>query len=341
MARLAAALLALTLSACGPREEPVSPSASQAAGAAAIDVPVVEVQTLSVPVRVEVTGQVTAVSQALLSSKLQGTVREVRVREGAVVKRGQILVVLDNRDLQANLARAEAEVENARGRLARMERLFRDESVAKQELDDASRAYKVAEAGRQAALAQLSYTIIAAPFDGVVTEKRIEAGELASPGQPLLRIEDPRHLRLEATVAEGDVKAVSRGEAIPVIIDALDGEPLKGTVAQVLPAGDPATHTFQVKVTLPPTPGLKTGMFGRMQFDTGTSRAMVVPAAAVVARGDLTGVFVVGADHLARLRWIKVGRTLGGQVEVLSGLNNGERVLAEGARGVDGARIAP
>lgn len=222
-----------------------------------------------------------------------------------------------------------------------MERLFAVESVAKQELDNASRAFKVAEAGKQAALAKLSYTVIKAPFDGVITEKQVEVGELASPGQALLKMEDPQHLRLESTVAEGDLKAIARGDTISVIIDALGPEPLKGTIAQILPAGDPSTHSFLVKTDLPPTPGLKTGMFGRMQFDKGVSASMVVPRSAVLERGQLTGVFVVGPDTIAHLRWIKVGRTLNDRMEVLSGLNVGERVLAEAAKGADGARVEP
>ena len=111
--------------------------------------------------------------------------------------------------------------------------------------------------------AQLSYTAVKAPFDGVITEKKVEAGELASPGQPLLKMEDPWRLRLETTVGEGDLKAVSRGEKIPVVIDALGGQALTGIVSQILPAGDPQTHTFVVKVDLPKTVGLKAGMFGR------------------------------------------------------------------------------
>jgi RND family efflux transporter MFP subunit len=199
----------------------------------------------------------------------------------------------------------------------------------------------VAEAGKQAALAQLSYTVVTAPFDGVITEKKIEVGELASPGQVLLKIEDPRRLRLEATVAERDLKAVSRGDRLAVVIDALDARALSGTVAQVLPTGDPATHTFLVKIDLPPTPGLKSGMFGRVQLDTGSSETLVVPKAARVERGALTGVFVVGPDMIARLRWVKVGRSVGDGVEILSGLNPGERVLADGSKGSDSVRVQP
>ena len=108
---------------------------------------------------------------------------------------------------------------------------------------------------------------------------------------------------------------------------------------EILPAGDPQTHTFIVKVDLPKTPGLKSGMFGRFQLDKGTSQTILVPASAVVERGELTSVFVVGTDRIARLRWIKAGRRFDQQREILSGVNAGERILMDGSRGVDGASV--
>lgn len=331
----------VALAGCGPSEAPAPPPADRSRPAL-IQAELTVARLVQAPLRVEVTGRVTAATQATLSSKVQGMVQEVRVREGSAVIKGQTLVVLDNRDLKAELARADAEVDNARSHWRRMEQLFASEAVSRQELENAVRAYKVAEAARKGVLARLSYTEIKAPFAGVVTEKNVEAGELASPGQPLLKIEDPQHLRLEATVAENDVKAVSPGGRVTVVIDALDAQrPLTGTIAQILPSGDPATHTFVVKVDLPSTPGLKAGMFGRMQLDRGTAETIVVPRSAVVERGELTGVFAVGPDMIARLRLIKVGRVLGEEVEVLSGLAVGERVLADGTKGLDGVPVQP
>jgi RND family efflux transporter MFP subunit len=332
---MAAVLLA---SGCGSKDEPAVPAVS-AAPVATIQASVVEIQTTQAPIRVEVTGLVTPIFQAVLSSRIQGTIDQLLVREGTTVVKGQPLIQLDSRDVEADMARASAEVENAKAQLDRMETLYRQDAVSKQEMENATRVYKVAEANRKAVLAQLSYTVVKAPFDGVITEKLVEAGELASPGQPLLRMENPRQLRLEATVAEGDLRSVSRGDKISVIVDALEGRTLAGVVAQILPAGDPQTHTFTVKVDLPPAPGLKTGMFGRFQLDKGTSKTILVPETAVVERGELTSVFAVGADRIARLRWIKTGRRLDKQVEILSGVNVGESVLLEAARGIDGAIV--
>lgn len=331
-----AALLLLT--GCGSKEEPVTPVVS-ASSQKTIQASIVEVKHTSVPIRVEVTGQVAPIFQATLSSRIQGTIDQLLVREGTKVSKGQLLIQLDSRDLQADLARANAEVENAKAHLDRMNQLYAQDAVSKQEMENATRAFRVAEADRNAVEAQLSYTTVRAPFDGVITEKKVEAGELASPGQPLLKMENPQHLRLEATVAEGDLRSVSRGDKIPVVIDALEGQAVVGTVSQILPAGDPQTHTFMVKVDLSKAVGLKTGMFGRFPLEKGATQTILVPSTALVQRGELSSLYVIGADRIARLRWVKPGRHFEKHVEILSGLNEGEHVLTDGNRGIDGAIV--
>jgi RND family efflux transporter MFP subunit len=328
----------LLFAGCGPKDEANVPAVS-AAPQTIIHAGVVDVKVSEVPIRVEVTGQVETEYQATLSSRIQGTIEKVLVREGTQVKKGQILIELDNRDLQAELERTVAEVDNAKAHVARIKSLYEQDAVSKQEMENATRTFKVSEANRRAVLAQLSYTVVKAPFDGVITERKVEAGELASSGQTLLKMEDPDRLRLEAMVAESDLKAIALGRKIPVMIDALPGESLLGTVSRILPAGDPQTHTFRVKVDLPPTPGLRTGMFGRLQLDKGVSRTIVLPLSAVIERGELTSVFVVDPDHVARLRWVRLGRRFDQQTEILSGLNEGERVLIDASRGSDGATV--
>lgn len=332
-------VLAILLSTgCGSKEEPVAPVVS-AAPQKTIQAAVVEAKPVSVPIRVEVTGQVAPIFQATLSSRIQGTIDTLLVREGSKVSKGQLLIRLDSRDLQADLARAHAEIENAKAHLDRMNQLYAQDAVSKQEMENATRAHRVADANRKAVEAQLSYTTVRAPFDGIITEKQVEAGELASPGQPLLKMEDPLRLRLEATVAEGDLRLVSRGDKIRVVIDAVGGQELIGIVSQILPAGDPQTHTFTVKVDLPKVEGLRTGMFGRFPLEKGVTQTILVPVTALVERGELSSVYVVGSDQIARLRWVKVGRRFAQHVELLSGINESERVLMDGSRGVDGAAV--
>ncbi len=303
----------------------------------------VEVQETEFPLRVEATGIVAAKTKATLASKIQGIVEEVRVREGDIVERNQVLVVLEGRDLKAELARAQAELDNAAIQLARMKRLHAEDSVAQQEFDNAQRNFKVAKARKEATLARLSYTKVKAPFRGLVTERLIEPGEFTSPGQPLLKLEDPSSLQLEVTVPESDVQALREGDGLSVIIDALartgTDTRLAGTITKIVPAGDPATHTFLVKVALPTLPGLRSGMFGRALFAREHVKTLVVPHDSLVSRHELTGVFVLGVDGLLHLRWIKTGRSFDSMVEVLSGLTQGERILAVGSEGIDGAKV--
>lgn len=334
------ALAFLPLAGCGVKEES-TPVTNSSEARRTIRAEVIKVVQTSVPIRIEVTGLVAAVYQATLSSRIQGTIDTLLVREGTVVSKGQPVIRLDSRDVEAELARAVAEIENARAHLDRMNQLFEKDAVSKQEMENAVRAYKVAEANRKAIEAQLSYTIVRAPFDGVITEKLVEAGELASPGQPLLRMENTQQLRLEATIGERDIPSLSPGDKISVVIDALGAQELTGTVARILPAGDPQTHTFTVKVDLPATPGLKSGMFGRFQLERGRHPTILLPDTAVAERGQLVSVFVVGPDGIASLRWVKTGRRFDNQVEILSGVNVGESVLREAAIGVDGALVNP
>ncbi len=309
---------------------------------------VVTAQRVDIPIQIEVTGLVVAKTEATLSSKIRGIVQEVNVREGDVVRQGQRLVVLESRDLQAALAHAEAELENAQITLARMERLFKEDSVAKQELDNARRVFKGTQATKQGAQAQLSYAVIKAPFPGQITDRMIEPGEFASPGHFLLKLEDPHHLRLEVMVPEKDLQAFTQGKSLPIIIDALqhDGvpSPVTGTIAQVVPTGDSSTHTFLGKIDLPTVPELKSGMFGRAVYTKSRMQTTIVPVSSLLTRNGLTGVFVVQPDQVIRLRWVKAGRNVDGglpfsAMEILSGLNPDESILANAEQGVDGARL--
>lgn len=331
----------LALMGCGQGQEPTGSAGTPPTMAVqpAIQAAVIEVKSGQVPVTVEVTGQVAAVYQATLAGRIQGTIDNLLVREGSFVRKGQTLVVLDNRDLQAELSRVTAELDNADAHRSRMKDLYRKDAVSKQEMENATRAFRVAEAGRRAVVAQLSYTVVKAPFDGVITEKYVEIGELASPGQPLLKMEDPEQLRLEATIAESDVGVVSVGSSVPIVIDALGSDPFTGKVSQILPAGDPQTHTFTMKVDLPKTNGLKSGMFGRLRLEKGMSTTLLLPKSAFIERGELASVFVVGSDQVARLRWVKVGRRLAHGVEILSGVDAGERVIVDATKGRDGALV--
>jgi RND family efflux transporter MFP subunit len=328
----------------------------------------------------QATGTVRAKTAAVLSSKVMGYIRQVRISPGDRVSTGQTLVVLDSRDLdtslrQAKAAREEAasatlEVQNAiQAAKANLELadvtdkrtsdLFDKKSVSNQEYDEANAKLKVAQAAYQMALSkqkQLTskiqqaeeavqsaeilrgYSEIKAPFDGIITDKRAEEGALAAPGTPLLTIEQAGALRLEAAVDEELLGTARLGQSVEVKVEAAD-RTVQGRVSEIVPSVDPASRTFTVKIDLPGTPILRSGMFARARFPSGSKRALVVPVEAIAEQGQLQSVMVV-ENGVARTRHITAGERRDGQIEVLSGLAVGEIVVSPRSSALrDGARV--
>ncbi|HUB86527.1 MAG TPA: efflux RND transporter periplasmic adaptor subunit, partial [Verrucomicrobiae bacterium] len=169
---------------------------------------------------------------------------------------------------------------------------------------------------------------VTAPFAGVITRKDADVGDLAAPGKPLLEMEDPLHLRLEADVPEALVDKVKLGDKLSVRVDALETN-LIGVISEIAPSADSDSRTFVVKLDLPSVLGLRAGQFGRVAVPTGEVSALRVSASAVVQRGDMQLLFVV-TDRHAQLRIVKSGAQVGDEVEIVSGLNSGEQVVTSG-----------
>ncbi|MEW6300733.1 MAG: efflux RND transporter periplasmic adaptor subunit, partial [Thermodesulfobacteriota bacterium] len=199
---------------------------------------------------------------------------------------------------------------------------------------------KIAQAEAEVAHAMVAVddATLRAPFAGIVTAKPAEVGTLAAPGIPLLTIEEERY-RLEATVPESAVGQVGKGQTATVLIDAVQKQ-LTGPVVEIVPAADPRSRTFTVKVDLPLEPELRSGLYGKAQFAIGQTTLLTVPRTAVVERGQLQGVFVLEQDQRAHLRLVKTGKVYGNQIEILAGLHPGERVIVAGVAQVsDGSRV--
>jgi RND family efflux transporter MFP subunit len=191
----------------------------------------------------------------------------------------------------------------------------------------------------------LSYTKILSPIDGIVTAKPAEVGQMASPGTPILTVEDDSHYRLEVLVEESRIGRIHLGDPVRVSIDALGQKPMEGRVSEIVPSLDPASRSFIVKVDLqsPEAPTVfRSGLFGKARFNTGTKKVLTVPLQSVLERGQLTFVYVVDPAKIARMRLIQTGKTYGDRVEVLSGLSEGDQVILEPLSAVkDGAAVEP
>jgi RND family efflux transporter MFP subunit len=362
--RLIPILLALTaFTGCSSNRETAS-----AAPETVSNVSVVTVHPTNVPDLVEEVGTVRAVQTSQLASQMMGNIVEIRAHEGDRVRRGQVLAVIDDAQPRAGLDRATAaELASGQGISAadsdlalaeatfkRYQTLYDRKSVSPQEFDEVKARYQATQARRdmaragqvqaKAALQQahttLAYTRVLAPFDGVVTEKKADVGTLASPGMPLFTLEDVRHYRFEATVNETDLRYVRAGQQVPILIDALGDKELKAKVVEIVPAADPASRTFLVKLDLPADTQLRSGLFGRAHFARGERTSLLIPRSAVVERGQLQGVYILDQNKIASLRYITLGKPSGQQVEVLAGLQDGEGVIAEpGSRELGGKKI--
>lgn len=296
-----------------------------------------------VPHAVQATGSVRPWARVSPGTKILGRVEEVTVREGDRVSRGQMLVRLERRDLEAAVeqaraavAMAEAELDRAGAQHDRMRSLQARGSVTDKNLEDAVAGFRVAEAALRQARANLSaaevtlgYADVRSPVGGFVTAKRVEAGDMASPGVALLEVEDLARVKVILTVPESDVVGLAPGAPARVTVDALASS-WDANVNRINPSGDPASRTFDVELVLENADGrLKSGMFARATFARGTREALLVPAGSVVKRGALEGLFVLDGERRARLRWIRTGRTLDDRIEVLSGLEPGEHFVVD------------
>jgi RND family efflux transporter MFP subunit len=286
----------------------------------------------------EVVGNVEAAQRAVLSAKVTGVVDAVRVAPGAQVKRGEVLATIDAREIKARLDSAEAAEDQAQKDFARIERLLQSGSSTRQEFEAATTRLRTADAALVEARTMLQYTEIAAPFDGVVTRKLVEVGDLATPGKPLLEMENSSLLRFECEVPEALIDKVQMGAEFPVTIDAA-GATLPGKVTEIAPSASAGSRTFLVKLDLPASEKLRAGQFGRVRVPVTERPAVLVAEGAVVRRGQIESVFVVEAGK-ARLRLVKTGRKIDGKVEILSGLSGGEEVIVRDAHLLqDGAAV--
>ncbi|CEK20637.1 RND family efflux transporter, MFP subunit [Chthonomonas calidirosea] len=451
----------------------------------AITAPVEKVALTTLPDTIEVTGNISPIVQTDIAPKITARILSLPVHEGSHVTTGEVLAVLDTRDLDASIAQAEAGVlaaqaayrgaqmaeqmegkvdnaqiaaaqaqlreaqaalaaakakqqlvdtgprkqERAQAALAvaqakaqlvlaerdlhRMAELYNEGAISAQQYDTYQSRYEVAKAQYESALQQQSlvnegsrseekqaaaeavrqaesavrraeaglreaeaaaakaqvrheqtqnalatlqqsrvalqlaritrsYAVLRAPFDGVITQKLADVGAMAMPGVPILREEGTQY-RLELNVPESALPAVNVGKPLEVQIDALGNRHLFGIVTEIAPQGDPSSHTFIVKVLLPAERDVRTGMFGRVKLPIGAERRLLVPASAVMEREGLHYVYVVDSQNVIHLRLVTLGSAYGKSLEVLSGLNPGERIVADisSPKLQDGMQIRP
>jgi RND family efflux transporter MFP subunit len=276
--------------------------------------------------------------RAALAARVAATVVELPIREGERVLAGAVLVRLDDAALRSALVAAEAAVQAAEAERARTEALLQRGAATPREREEAAARAAAAQAGLSAAKDNLAYAVLRAPFGGRVAARPARVGDVVAPGVPLIEIEGEGGFELRASV-EPELAASARpGLQLEALVD---GQPaaLPATLRAVSPAGDPATHRFEVKADLPAASGLRSGLFARVAWPVGAEEPRLsVPASALFQRGGLTGVFLADSG-LARLRWVAAGATRAGRTEIRAGLEAGEHVIADPAGLADGVPV--
>ena len=314
----------LTLSACG---EKIHPGTTEEKASVTVKAPLAKAQVTHQPVYYEAVGTVTARTASTVSSKLMGVVRTVHVREGDMVKQGDLLVTIDPRQVEAQLQQAQANMEIAGKEYRRYQQLLKEQSASQQEFDRAEARYREAQAAVDAARVSRKDAQVRAPYDGRVVTKMINPGDLASPGTPFVTIEQEGLFCTDLVVPERYIQAIKLGLEVNVMVPAMENEKYSGQVGRIVPLADARSRSFQIKVGMPEGPDFKSGMFARVFLPVGGTGILLIPQSAIVVQGQLTGVFVVDKEMIARLRLIRTGKVFGDQVEVLSGLEDGQQYV--------------
>ena len=290
---------------------------------------------------------VEAVRQSTVAAQISGRIVDIRFDTGDYVKKGEVIVRIDERAAtqalaasRAQVQEAEAALRNARAGYERSRQLYAQNFISQAALDKAEADYKSAQARVTALLAgagqaatERGFATVVAPYSGIVSARHIELGEMATPGRPLMTGFDPSTLRVVATVPQAQVSAIQAGGTARVEIPSIN-KWIEVKRMTVVPAADPRTHTTRIRLELPEDArGVYPGVFARAHFVLGKELRLLVPREAVVRRSEVTAVYVVDDNGRPQLRQVRLGAVADERsIEVLAGLQRGERVALEPVR---------
>jgi RND family efflux transporter MFP subunit len=329
----------LTIVGCSSHEEGKSITKMEP-----ITVETIEVASSNTANGFSVSGNIQPKKEANISTRIMGYITGINAEVGDRISKGEVLVNISNSDLQAklaqvkaNIAQAEAGLQNAKKDLDRMTILFGQNSVTQKELDDITTHYNMAKAGVEAAKqmenevnAQFAYTRITAPFSGTITAKFANSGDLANPGMPLLTIAKTGDYQVVAMVPENQISAIKTGQKALIRLKSIDKE-ISGTVDEIAVSSSNTGGQFIVKLSLDRhDQKLYAGMYTTVSFEGSKDekqQTLLIPESSLVQKGGLKGVYTVGSDNVAILRWLRIGRKYGVNYEVLSGLSSGDQLI--------------
>ena len=302
----------------------------------AIQAIVIQARQQPVSETLSLVGSLAANEMVEIKSETDGTVEKILFDEGQPVKMGDPLFQLDESKFAAALSEAEANFKLSRLNYERIQQLFGDKLVSQQESEQASAVFQANQASLDLKKRQWRDTRIAAPFAGIVGARVVSPGQVISRNTTLTWLVDVDPVKVEIPVPERFLGQLRIGQALELTVAAFPGESFKGQIYFIAPQLDPATRTAQIKARIAnPAHRLKPGMFANLDLTLRLKeQAVVIPESSILSSGDRTIVYVVAADDTAQIRPVKLGIRLAGTVEILSGLQAGERVVAEGIQKV-------
>ncbi|MCF6311472.1 MAG: efflux RND transporter periplasmic adaptor subunit [Verrucomicrobiales bacterium] len=344
-AAIALSFVAGFISSCKPSGSSETGSSSEQSPRPALKVRTAVLKSEQVPVFEEVVGTVRPHLQASVSAKVTGRLLSMKAVPGMKVKKGTVIAEIEAEEMKAALERSQAAYKNSDSDLQRYRKLLASGAATQAEFDAVQSVQLIANATVKETQAMISNATVKAPFDGTITRKLMDTGDLATPGKPLFIVEDSSQLRLEINVAESLANQVTLGEKFSILIAGASSAQLNGTVAEIAPAADTSSRTFLVKLDLQANPALRAGQFGRAYLPRAKRDALLVPSKAVIERGQMDYVFVADQD-IARLRIVRTkdenhhsdpdAKTR----EILAGLESGETVILSPAPELrDGQKI--
>lgn len=305
-------------------------------------------------------GKIEAESSANISTRMMGHITSIKVKTGEKVSKGQLLATISSSDLQAKKAQAEAGINQAMAAFNNAKRdhdrfvvLFSQKSASQKEMDDMTMHFEMAKAGLETAqqmkneiMAQFAYMNITAPFSGTVTGTFVKEGDMANPGMPIVSVEGASKLQAVVMISESEISNIKNGMTTDVTVKSLD-KTIKGKVVEVSTSARNTGGQYIVKIDLDRTENVLSGMFVNAVFPIERSEGkthtelILIPQDAVITQGQLKGIYIVNDNDTAILRWLRLGKTYGNDIEVLSGLVAGEKyvVMADG-RLFNGARVS-
>jgi RND family efflux transporter MFP subunit len=364
---------------CG---EKIEPGTTKEGEKKVIKTAVITARVIQQPFIYDAVGTVEARTFSTLSSKLMGEITAVNVREGDLVKKGDLLVVIDDRQVSAQLRkakaalaeakRAEISAESARdaakagAQLAaatykRYLQLMKEESASKQEFDEiearfhqakaslaqtqamveaANQRVQQAEAAVVAAQVAKNDAWVRAPYDGKVTAKMADDGDLAVPGTPLLTLDKEGVHCVVLLLPEKHIQSIGLKQKVTVKIPSIQDRSFEGFIGRIDPSADPKSRTFRVRVALPEDKDIRSGMFARVEIPVGEAGMLLIPSTAVRHEGQLTGIYLVDSQQVAHFRLIRIGREFGDSLEVVSGLKEGSWYVVDPPPNlIDGVKV--